>query len=321
MTNDSDTLHRFLFERLGVRGELVRLDASFRAVLERHPYPGPVQRLLGEALAAVALLTATLKFEGSLILQAQGDGPLRTLVAQGTHQRTVRGLARWHGDVPNGGLEQQFGAGRLVLTLDPLGGERYQGIVPLQGDSLGAAIEAYFGASEQLPTRIWLAVDGRRAVGLMLQRMPGSGGGDEHQSRGGLDQEGPETQALDRSGPVGDARDADGWNRTTMLADTVSERELLSLSVQDLLRRLFHEEELRLFEPEPVAFRCGCSRARIADTLRAIGQAEVDQIIQDEGSVGVTCEFCNRDYRFDAVDARELFADAVVPADVKGRRH
>jgi molecular chaperone Hsp33 len=289
------------------------------------PTPTRFSDLLGEALAAVALLTATLKFEGSLILQAQGDGPLRTLVAQGTHQRTVRGLARWHGEVPNGGVEQQFGEGRLVLTLDPLGGERYQGIVPLQGDSLGAAIEAYFGASEQLPTRMWLAVDGRRAVGLMLQRMPGSGGDDEHQSRTGPDQEGTQ-KALKiemvrlELGRI-DGRDADGWNRTTMLADTVSERELLSLSVHDLLRRLFHEEDLRLFEPEPVAFRCGCSRARIADTLRAIGQAEVDQIIQDEGSVGVTCEFCNRDYRFDAVDARELFADAVVPADIKARRH
>jgi molecular chaperone Hsp33 len=321
MINDSDSLYRFIFEHLGVRGELVRLDASFRAVLERHPYPASVQRLLGEALAAVALLTATLKFEGSLILQAQGNGPLRTLVAQGTHQRTVRGLARWRGDVPNGGVEQQFGAGRLVLTLDPLRGERYQGIVPLQGDSLGAAVEAYFGASEQLPTRMWLAVDGRRAAGLMLQRIPGSGGDDEHQRHGRMDQDNPETKALDRSGQVADVRDADGWNRTRMLADTVSQQELLSLSAQALLRRLFHEEDLRLFEPEPVAFRCGCSRARIADTLRALGQAEVDQIIQDEGSVGVTCEFCNRDYRFDAVDARELFADAVVPMDIKARRH
>lgn len=296
MITHPDSLHRFIFERLGVRGELVQLDATFRAVLERHPYPGPAQRPLGEALAAVALLTATLKFEGSLILQAQGDGPLRSLVAQGTHQRTVRGLARWHGDVPHGDLKQQFGEGRLMLTLDPLDGERYQGIVPLQGSSLGAAIEAYFGASEQLPTRMWLAVDGRRAVGLMLQRMPGNS-------------------------QSGDDRVKDAWNRVTILADTVSDRELLSLSVQDLLRRLFHEEDVRLFEPEPVSFRCGCSRGRIADTLRAIGQAEVDDIINEEGSVGVTCEFCNRDYRFDAVDARELFADAVVPADINGRQH
>ncbi|MGB5832109.1 MAG: Hsp33 family molecular chaperone HslO [Thiohalocapsa sp.] len=291
MSNHPDSLHRFVFERLGVRGELVRLDASFRAVLDRHSYPGAVQRPLGEALAAVLLLTATLKFEGSLILQAQGDGPLRTLVAQGTHNRTVRGLARWDGDVPQGDLAQLFGDGRLVLTLDPVRGERYQGIVPLQGSGLGAAIEAYFGASEQLPTRLWLAVDGRRAVGLMLQRMPGGG------------------------------EDEDGWNRTTMLADTVTEEELLRLPVRDLLRRLFHEEDVRLFEPEPVAFRCGCSRGRIAETLRAMGRQEVDDIVEERGSVDVTCEFCNRDYSFDAVDAHELFANGVVPADANTRQH
>lgn len=311
MGSERDSLHRFVFERLGVRGELVQLDASFRAVLERHRYPGPVQRPLGEALAAVLLLTATLKFEGSLILQAQGAGPLRTLVAQATHNRTVRGLARWHGDVPQGNLKQQFGDGRLVLTLDPLGGERYQGIVPLEGSGLGAAIEAYFGTSEQLPTRLWLAVDGRRAVGLMLQRLPagvadgaGSGAADVHQAA-------VEEGDLDR----------DGWNRTTMLADTVSERELLDLPVHDLLRRLFHEEDVRLFEPEPVAFRCSCSRGRIAATLRAIGRDEIDAILREQGDVGVTCEFCNRDYRFDAVDAHELFAETVIPADINSRQH
>jgi molecular chaperone Hsp33 len=291
MSTQPDSLHRFMFDRLGVRGELVCLDASFRAVLERHAYPGPVQRPLGEALASVLLLTATLKFEGSLILQAQGAGPISTLVAQATHNRTVRGLARWHGDVGDGGLDQLFGEGRLVLTLDPTRGERYQGIVPLQGDRLGDAIEAYFGNSEQLPTRLWLAVGESRAVGLMLQRIPGS------------------------------SDDADGWGRTTLLADTVSETELLTLPVRDLLFRLFHEEDVRLFEPEPVAFRCGCSRGRIADTLRALGHVEVESIVEEQGSVDVTCEFCNRDYRFDAVDASELFAGGVVPANVTTRPH
>ena len=286
-----DSLHRFLFERLGVRGELVCLDAAYQAVLSRHPYPGPVQRPLGEALASVLLLTATLKFEGSLTLQAQGSGPIRTLVVQGTHQRTVRGLARWHGDVPHGDLARQFGSGHLALTLEPTRGERYQGIVPLEGAGIGAAVEAYFGHSEQLPTRLWLAVDGARAVGLLLQRLPG---------------------------PVADA---DGWDRTVILADTVEERELLTLPVRKLLHRLFHEEDVRLYEPDPVAFRCGCSRGRIAETLRALGESEVDAIVAEQGEVGVTCEFCNRDYRFDAVDARELFSNSVVPAGVQDSRH
>jgi molecular chaperone Hsp33 len=291
MTDQPDRLHRFVFEQFGVRGELLQMDASFRAILERHAYPGPVQRPLGEALAAALLLTATLKFEGSLILQAQGDGPIRTLVAQATNNRTVRGLARWEGDVPHGDLASQFGPGRLVLTLDPSRGERYQGILPLEGGGLGEAIETYFGHSEQLPTRLWLAVGGGRAAGLMLQRIPG------------------------------DSPDDDGWNRTTMLADTVEEPELLELPARDLLYRLFHEEDVRLFEPEPVAFRCDCSRGRIAETLRAIGRDEVDDIIHEQGSVDVTCEFCNRDYSFDAIDARELFSDAVVPAQGSQLQH
>ncbi len=291
MNPQADSLYRFIFERLGVRGEMVCLDASWRAILERHPYPPTIQRPLGEALASVLLLTATLKFEGSLILQAQGEGPIRTLVAQATHSHTVRGLARWHGEVESGDLVHQFGQGRLVLTLAPERGERYQGIVPLEGSGLGAAIEAYFLGSEQLPTRLWLAVDGERAAGLMLQRMPG--GGD----------------------------DDDGWNRTTLLADTVSTKELLALPVQQLLHRLFHEEDVRLFEPEPVSFRCGCSRARIADTLRAIGHDEVDAILSEQGNIDVSCEFCNRDYRFDAVDARELFADAIVPTNANTTQH
>ena len=294
MTPQPDSLHRFVFERPGVRGEIVHLDAAWRAVLKRHPYPPAVRRPLGEALAAVLLLASTLKFEGSLILQAQGQGPLRTLVAQATHQRTIRGLARWDDELDGADgaatLAELFGDGRLVLTIEPKGSEPYQGIVPLRGDGIGAAVEAYFDASEQLPTRFWLAVSDERATGLMLQRLPG---------------------AVD---------DADGWNRTTLLADTVAEHELLSLPVTELLRRLFHEEDIRLFEPDPVAFRCGCSRTRIADTLRAIGRREVDDILAEQGAIEVTCEFCNRDYRFDPVDAHQLFAD-VVPAAAPESRH
>ncbi len=290
-TPQPDTLHRFVFERLGVRGELVRLDAAFRAVLERHPYPNPVKRPLGEGLASVLLLTATLKFEGTLTLQAQGSGPIRTLVVQGTHQATVRGLARWQGDFQDGDLTQLFGSGHLALTLEPERGERYQGIVPLEGAGIGAAIEHYFARSEQLPTRLWLAVNDGQAVGLMLQRLPGS------------------------------SPDADGWDRTVALADTVEQRELLSLPVRALLHRLFNEEDVRLYEPDPVAFRCGCSRGKIADTLRALGPQEVDQILAERGDIAVACEFCNRDYRFDAVDARELFTDSVVPAGMQESRH
>ncbi|MEA3639051.1 MAG: Hsp33 family molecular chaperone HslO [Lamprobacter sp.] len=279
--SETDSLHRFVFEHSRVRGELVRLDAAWQAVLERHNYPEAVKQPLGEALVSVLLLTATLKLEGSLILQAQGEGPIRTLVAQATHEGTVRGLARWEGDIKGGDLQALFGKGQLVLTINAKHRDRYQGIVPLAGAGIGAALEGYFASSEQLPSRFWLAVNDKRAVGMMLQRLPGP------------------------------TDDEDDWNRAVILADTLRPRELLQQSTPDLLRRLFHEEDLRLFEPEPVAFRCGCSRTRVADNLRALGRHEIDNIIAEQGLIEVTCEFCNRGYQFDAVDARSLFTGVV----------
>lgn len=278
---DNDRLYRFLLDGTGVRGELVYLDAAWRAVLDIHDYPDPVRRQLGEALAAVQLLASTLKFEGSLILQVQGNGPLRTLVAQATHRHTVRGLARWEGTVPDGPIADVFGEGRLVLTMEPLSGEHYQGIVPLEGENLAQALEAYFGASEQLPTRLWLTASAQRAAGLMLQRMPTQTGTDED------------------------------WNRLGHLASTVTKSELTDLPAPKLLYRLFNEERVRVFEPDPVAFRCGCSRGRVEDTLRALGRSEVEDILAEQGAVEIDCEFCNRQYRLDPVDAYRLFSDAV----------
>jgi molecular chaperone Hsp33 len=288
--SDTDALHRFLFEGTEVRGELVHLDASWRAVLTRHPYPETVRGPLGEALAATVLLTGTLKFDGALILQVQGAGPLRTLVAQATHGRTIRGLARWEGQVPAGAIEAVFGPGRLVLTLEPERGERYQGIVPLFGANLAEALETYFRTSEQLGTRLWLAAGPERAAGLLLQRLPGHHGAEED------------------------------WTRVVTLADTLTQEELTGLPTETLLHRLFHEENLRLFEGEPVAFRCTCSRGRIEQTLRALGQEEVEATIAQEGQVEVSCEFCNRIYRWDLVDARQLFA-ASTRHDTPAARH
>ncbi|NVZ10393.1 Hsp33 family molecular chaperone HslO [Allochromatium humboldtianum] len=277
--NDSDTLSRFLFEHAGIRGNLVHLDASWRAVLEAHPYPEPVAARLGEALAAASLLAATIKFEGSLILQIQGSGPIRTLVAQATHARTVRGLARWEGEVPAvESLSDQFGAGQLVLTIDQGRGQPYQGVIPLAGARLTDAIEHYFTDSEQIPTRLWLAAGPSRASGLLLQRLPEAGATEED------------------------------WNRVTLLADTLTPGELLDLATEPLLHRLFHEETVRLFESEPVSFRCGCSRSRIADMVKLLGESDIDSLLDEQGAIEVTCEFCNRLYRFDPVDARQLFA-------------
>jgi molecular chaperone Hsp33 len=280
---ESDRLHRFLFESTQVRGELVSLDASWRAVLGLADYPPAVGAQLGQALSAVTLLSATIKFQGSLILQAQGSGPLRTLVAQATHERQLRGLARWGGRVPDSGLPQVFGEGHLVMTVAPRRGKRYQGIVALQGGCLADALHTYFTRSEQLGTRLWLAADAGRACGLLLQALPGPEGGRED------------------------------WERISMLGATLVPEELLSLAPRELLYRLFHQERVRLLDPEPVSFRCTCSRRRVGDTLRALGRAEIDAVLRERGTVEVDCEFCNRHYSFDPVDVELLFASEPPP--------
>jgi molecular chaperone Hsp33 len=279
---DDDYLHRFLFERFSVRGGFVRLAASWRAVRERHRSALAVENQLGEALAAVALLSGTIKFRGSLSLQLQGDGPVTRLLAQATEARTVRGMLHVAGEVDEDQpLQALLGQGRLVLTAEAPSGERYQGIVAVESDDLGAAIESYFRQSEQLPTRFWLTADGESACGLFLQRLPGS-------------------------------PDDEPWNRVVTLAETVTDHELRTLDLRTLLHRLFHEEDLRLYEPEPVAFRCNCSRERIANALVALGRQEVDSIIDEIGAIEADCEFCNAHYAFDRVDAAALFADAPV---------
>lgn len=274
----TDSLHRFLFEGNQVRGEIVHLDATWRALQGSHAYPEAVRNLLGEAAAASALLTPTLKFDGKLTLQVTGDGPVHLLVMQCTSGNTLRGLARWHGDASNDSLIELIGAGHMAITIDPTKGrERYQGIVEVQGGELADALEGYFQQSEQLGTRLWLAADRHRAVGLLLQQLPG------------------------------EADDADAWNRVQQLGGTLTRHELLELPPPELMRRLFSEEDLRVFEPTPLSFRCGCSRENVASVLRGLGQEEVRSIIADEGLVKVDCEFCGQIYEFDSVDAETLF--------------
>lgn len=279
-----DSLHRFLFEEHPVRGKLVHLDAAWQAALEHTRYPEPVRHLLGQAMVASVLLAATLKFQGSLTLQIQGRGGLRLLVVQCGSDLTLRGMAQHEAEldpeVSFSGLVGQ--GGHMAITIDPEAREeRYQGLVPLEGDSLAACLEGYFERSEQLPTRMWLAENGEVAAGLLLQHVP---------------QEGPE-------------KDEDAFNRTTKLAETVSDEELTRLPVRELLHRLYHEEDVRLFEARTVAFRCRCSREKITDVLRRLGREEVEEIIAEQGRVEVGCEFCGRKYRFDRVDAEDLFTD------------
>lgn len=290
---DSDVLSRFIFERTNVRGELVHLDATWRATLERRDYPEPVRELLGQAMAAAALLITTIKFSGSLILQIQGDGPVSMIVVQAKSDRTLRGLAHWTDPVLSGPLAQLVGKARLAITIDQGGDrERYQGIVALEtAETLAHALEDYFARSEQLATRLWLAAGAQRAAGMLLQILPG------------------------------ETEDEDAWNRTGQLADTLSNQELLDLPQREVLHRLFHEEDVRVFEPEPVSFRCTCSRDRIETVLRNLGYAEVQDIIAEQGRVSVDCEFCNQNYQFDPVDVEKLFAAADHQPVVPPTRH
>jgi molecular chaperone Hsp33 len=289
---DRDSLHRFLFENLSVRGEVAHLDAAWQAILERRDYPAPVRRLLGEALAAAALLAATIKFDGLLTLQIQGNGPLRLMLVQCTSERTLRGLATWEGEVDEAPLSALCGEdGILTITIDPgPGQEPYQSVIALTGASLADVLEDYFGRSEQLPTRLQLAATEQQVAGLLLQRLP-------------------ET-----------APDPDAWNRIEHLGATLTDPELLGLDVLSLLRCLFHEEDVRLFEGEPLSFRCTCSRERTANVLRSLGHDEIQEILEEQGRVGVKCEFCGMDYEFDPVDAEGLFAPTVQP-EIPTTRH
>ena len=288
---EKDSLQRFLIEHTNVRGEWVHLDATWQAVLERADYPPAVREPLGEAMAAVALLAATIKFDGSLTLQISGDGPISLLVVQATAAKTLRGLAHWRSDVPEGSLAERFGNARIVITIDPgQGKERYQGVVGLVGDHLGEALKEYFERSEQLPTQLWLAADGKVAAGLLLQKLPG------------------------------ETEDADAWNRTVTLAETVTREELLALGADEVLRRLYHEEQVRLFERDPVSFRCTCSRERVSDMILGLGPDEARSILDEQGEISVNCDFCNAHYLFDAVDVEQIFAAADHPP-VKPTRH
>ena len=282
-----DVLHRFLLERAGVRGVLVRLSASWREVAGRADYPHALRSLLGEALTASALLTGNIKLEGSLSIELKSAGPLRLLFVECTDQGRLRGLARWEGDVPSPLPLDSLPDAVMAITIGRTDrGQRYQGLVDLRHAQLGEALENYFSQSEQLPAKVLLAADGEHAVGLMLQRMPGEGGHDA-------------------------AEDEDAWPRVVHLANTLGREEMLATPPETLLYRLFHEESVRLFEPRPLAFGCSCSRERVESMLRSLGRAEAEAALEArDGEAEVICEFCARRYTFDRIDVEHLFNDA-----------
>ena len=292
MSQTPDQLHRFLFEHYEVRGELVQLSATTHDMLCGHHYPQAIQRLLSELLVATSLLTATLKFEGAITVQLQGNGPVRFAVINGNHLQQMRGVARYDGVIAeNAGLHELIGEGHMMITVIPEEGERYQGVVELDGDTLAACLEKYFAQSEQLATRIWIKTEPHdelpKAAGMLLQVMPNIN---------------TEQHTLD-------------FEHVTTLTDTIKSEELLNLSVQEVLYRLYHQEEVRLFDPQPVSFVCNCSRARCEAAILQIGKAEVDSLLEEQNEIKMDCDYCGTEYHFSAEDLAKIFNDQLTPPE------
>jgi len=309
-------LQTFLFEGQPVRGLLVRLTDSWQEALARREqaaerFAPPVRALLGEMAAAAVLMHANLRFDGALVLQMHGDGPVKLAVAEVQPDLAFRATAKVVGDVPPQArleaLLNVHGQGRCAITLDPRGrqpgGQPYQGVVPLHGDAreplqdLAQVLEHYMLQSEQLDTRLVLAANDTLAAGLLIQRLPSSGQHNLAGSAAGRDED-----------TIGRNED---YNRIAHLAGTLTRTELLTLDADTILRRLFWEERLRRFEPRRGAggprFECSCSRARVGAMLKSLGRAEIDDIVSERGDVEVACEFCGQIYRYDRVDVGELF--------------
>jgi len=292
---NNDLLNRFIFDDCDIRGELVTLGSSYRDILSHNNYPPAIQILLGEFLAAVSLLSSTLKFDGMIILQARGDGAISTIMAECNNHSNIRGIVRLNDAVEltpelaqNGSMQELLGNGVLVITIEPKRAEnfagkleRYQGIVPLERETLAGCLEDYFQQSEQLATRFWLAADYQHSSGFLIQALPQQ----------------LKTNAEDNK---------NHWETIETLADTITPEELLNLDHEQILYRLFHEQPVRVFEPTAVKFACSCSRERSESALLSLGKPEIEELLIEKGSINIDCQFCNQHYHFSPEDVRIL---------------
>ena len=295
-----DTLQKFIFDNAAVRGELVEISDTWREIQARHGYPKAVRSVLGEMVAAGALLSANLKFNGSIVMQIHGDGPVRLLVVECDADLRMRATAKLAPDVDvadDASLGDMFnvnGKGRFVITLDPAdkvpGQQPYQGVVPLDGEDMASVIENYMLRSEQMDTRLWLAADDQVARGLLLQKLPRHSGKE------------------DQTKQATEAEDLETWNRAAMLGQTVKREELLSTDIATLLHRLFWEETIRVFDPLHPQFHCSCNREKVGNMLKMLGEEEVESALNELGELGINCDFCGKHYSFDKVDCAQLFA-------------
>ena len=286
--NQFDQLHRYLFEKASVRGELVRLQDALKPIVHSTDYPQPIQQLLAEMAAATSLLTATLKFEGEVGLQIQSQGKVRYAVINATHEQQLRGVARWDedADLSQATFSELVENAVLVITITPDEGERYQGVVALDKGSLAGCLEDYFERSEQLATRVFIHTDFSdntlpKASGMFLQVVP---------------------QSAESTKVTSDSE----FEHLCALTETMTAEEVFSLPAEDVLYRLYHEQEVQLYTPKPVSFACTCSRQRSAEALRNLDKQELLDIIREEGAIAMNCQYCHTEYRFDEIDIEAL---------------
>lgn len=276
----ADTLQRFVFENSQIRGKFIRLDSTLSTILQQTAYPAEICELLSHTLCASALLSATLKYEGDLTIQFQSDGPLKMLVAKCDNQFRMRGTSRWDEESLPGQLKEAFEHGHLVITIKKYKpNSQYQSIVEIEHQSIGQALEGYFLQSEQLETRFWLAYDKKtqQAAGLLLQKLPGKEEDDEH------------------------------WQHIQVLADTLTEEELLHDDNEKLLTKLFHEETIQLFEPSAASFYCPCNGRKMLDAISVLGEKEALELLKNNRFIEVTCEYCHEQFDFNESEVKQLF--------------
>jgi molecular chaperone Hsp33 len=274
MSIPKDVLNRYLFDDMHVRGELVQLHNTYKDIVALHDYPQGVSELLGELVAATCLLTATLKFEGEIAVQLQGDGPIGYLAVNGNHNQEMRGIARLADDTNAFGLRDLIGKGNMVITIRPEKGEPYQGVVALEKDTLADCLAHYFEVSEQIPTKIWLFTNEntKQVAGSLIQLLPD---GD------------------DKDKQISD------YEHLCQLTNTIKSEEVFSLDAQDLLYRLYHQENVRLFDPQNVTYQCSCSEQKCLNAIAQIDPAELKSILEEQEKVSMTCDYCRTTYDFD----------------------
>ena len=290
-----DQLHRFIFADANIRGELVQLGDSLRSVLDAQPYPVAIKRLLSEMMLATSLLTATLKFKGEISLQIQSEGALKYAVINGSDEQKMRGIARFESSISDQPFAELVEKGMLAITIMPEKGQQYQGIVALDKPSLAECLKGYFEQSEQLATEVVLhsRLDGDDSVaaGMLLQVIPGS--------------------------DVSHQQQDNTFEHLSKLTQTITRDELVDLPVQEILHRLYHEEEVTLFEPVPVIFSCTCSKEKISTALSGVPKEELLDILQEKGSIVTNCHYCFAEYQFSAADIESLFVEQIGNPDIK----